>query len=66
MNDFNRTVSQEDSKFIFDGCERMLPSLRSALVVNEQVGLRPGRSAVRLELEQYRAGKRSPWACCFC
>lgn len=59
MNDFNRTVSQEDSKFIFDGCERMLPSLKSALVVNEQVGLRPGRSAVRLELEQYRAGSQT-------
>lgn len=55
MNDFNRNVSPEDSKFIFDGCERMLPSLKNATKVNEWVGLRPGRSTVRLELEHYNA-----------
>uniref|UniRef100_A0A182M103 FAD dependent oxidoreductase domain-containing protein n=1 Tax=Anopheles culicifacies TaxID=139723 RepID=A0A182M103_9DIPT len=54
MNDFNRNVARDDSRFIFDGCERMLPSLRSANVTNEWVGLRPGRDSVRLEMEHYR------------
>uniref|UniRef100_A0A182R549 FAD dependent oxidoreductase domain-containing protein n=1 Tax=Anopheles funestus TaxID=62324 RepID=A0A182R549_ANOFN len=55
MNDFNRNVARDDSRFIFDGCERMLPSLRSATVTNEWVGLRPGRDSVRLEMEHYRS-----------
>ncbi|XP_058446493.1 D-aspartate oxidase-like [Malaya genurostris] len=59
MNDFNRNVSSTDSKFIFDGCERMLPSLKKAPKVKEWVGLRPGRNTVRLELEHYKAGKRT-------
>lgn len=59
MNDFNRNVSKEDSKFIFDGCERMLPSLKNASLVKEQVDLRPGRSTVRLELEHYKKGNQT-------
>ncbi|XP_053694070.1 D-aspartate oxidase-like [Sabethes cyaneus] len=59
MNDFNRNISKDDSKFIFDGCERMLPSLRNATKVREWVGLRPGRSTVRLEVEQYKAGEQT-------
>ncbi|XP_041764912.1 D-amino-acid oxidase [Anopheles merus] len=55
MNDFNRNVKRDDSRFIFDGCERMLPSLRNASVTNEWVGLRPGRDSVRLEMEHYRS-----------
>ncbi|XP_058117221.1 D-amino-acid oxidase-like [Anopheles ziemanni] len=54
MNDFNRNVSQEDSRFIFDGCERKLPSLKNAKITGEWVGLRPGRESVRLELEHYQ------------
>lgn len=63
MNDFNRNVSKEDSKFIFDGCERMLPSLKNASLVKEQVDLRPGRSTVRLELEHYKQGKENSTVC---
>ncbi|XP_055636674.1 D-aspartate oxidase-like [Toxorhynchites rutilus septentrionalis] len=59
MNDFNRNVNAKDSKFIFDGCERMLPSLKNAPKVKEWVGLRPGRSTVRLELEHCEAGKQT-------
>ncbi|XP_055539831.1 D-aspartate oxidase isoform X1 [Wyeomyia smithii] len=59
MNDFNRNINKDDSKFIFDGCERMLPSLRNATKVSEWVGLRPGRSTVRLELERYVIGEQT-------
>lgn len=59
MNDFNRNVDEADSKFIFDGCERLLPSLKNATKVKEWVGLRPGRSTVRLELEHCKAGKET-------
>ncbi|XP_058059743.1 D-amino-acid oxidase-like [Anopheles bellator] len=59
MNDFNRNLSLEDSRFIFDGCERKLPSLKNATVTSEWVGLRPGRDNVRLELDHFRSGNRS-------
>ncbi|XP_055608509.1 D-aspartate oxidase-like [Uranotaenia lowii] len=59
MNDFNRTRNLEDSKFILDGCERMMPSLKRATKIKEWVGLRPGRSSVRLELEHVKAGNQT-------
>uniref|UniRef100_A0A2M4ACK8 Putative d-aspartate oxidase n=1 Tax=Anopheles triannulatus TaxID=58253 RepID=A0A2M4ACK8_9DIPT len=60
MNDFNRNVNREDSRFIFDGCEKKLPSLKKAApLVSEWVGLRPGRDTVRLELEYYKTGNAS-------
>lgn len=57
MNDFNRNVNRDDSRFIFDGCEKKLPSLKNAATLSEWVGLRPGRDTVRLELEHYKTGK---------
>ena len=51
MNDFNRNVNEKDSKFIFDGCQKIMPSLKRAENAREWVGLRPGRSMVRLEID---------------
>lgn len=48
-NDFDRNVSNNDSKFIWDNCVRMVPSIGNAKIDIEWVGLRPGRSCVRLE-----------------
>lgn len=49
--DFDRSVRKEDSKHIYDGCCRMMPSLKACQIIREWVGLRPGRPQVRLECE---------------
>lgn len=54
--DYNTNLSSVDSDFILNGCQRMTPSLRNAEKISEVVGLRPGREAVRLEIEE-RDGK---------
>lgn len=56
VEDYNLKVSPEDSEFIFNGCKRIVPSLRDAVKLSEVVGLRPGRECVRLETE-HRDGK---------
>ncbi|GLI67807.1 hypothetical protein VaNZ11_012095, partial [Volvox africanus] len=50
--DFNLAVSQDDKRRILDGCCRLLPSLRGARVMADWVGLRPGRTSLRLELQR--------------
>jgi D-amino-acid oxidase len=56
IDDFNKTVSGADREFILVGCRNMVPSLENVEVEKEWVGLRPGRSSVRLEMEQYATG----------
>lgn len=56
IEDHNLQVSPTDSTFIFNGCRKIFPSLKSAKTAKEEVGLRPGRESVRLETE-YRDGK---------
>lgn len=51
--DYNTAVNEDDKKFIHDGCIRINKSIKRAPIVNEMVGLRPGRSSVRLERDQY-------------
>lgn len=48
---YNLNVDKYDSMAIRERCEAMLPILKSAPVVREAVGLRPHRSAVRVESE---------------
>lgn len=56
VNDFNLKVSQADKDFITNGCQKLYPSLKNAVLIKDMVGLRPGRQSVRLETE-IRAGK---------
>ncbi|XP_011872484.1 PREDICTED: D-aspartate oxidase [Vollenhovia emeryi] len=49
--DFDRSVREEDSKHIYDGCCRIMPSLKASEIMRAWVGLRPGRPRVRLECE---------------
>ncbi|XP_026727635.1 D-amino-acid oxidase [Trichoplusia ni] len=56
QNDFNRQIDPKDTDFILNGCQRILPGLKDAEIVNVWVGLRPGRNAIRLEPE-VRNGK---------
>lgn len=50
-NDFDLAFRENDKKFIFDGCTEIVPGLKNAPVIRNQVGLRPGRDEVRIELE---------------
>lgn len=52
VNDYNLKASQADSAAIFEGCKKIFPSIKNAEIIKEMVGLRPGRDAVRLEIEQ--------------
>lgn len=49
--DFDCSVREEDSKHIYDGCCRVMPSLKAGEIIRGWVGLRPGRPRVRLECE---------------
>ncbi|KAJ3664524.1 hypothetical protein Zmor_000083 [Zophobas morio] len=55
-DDFSTEVSDDDKKFIFDGCVKYIPSLKHAPVWKHQAGLRPSRDQVRLELERRNIG----------
>ncbi|XP_012256339.2 D-aspartate oxidase [Athalia rosae] len=50
-DDYDREIREEDTKFIHEGCLRILPALRGARILRQWAGLRPGRSSVRLEIE---------------
>lgn len=52
VDDYNLKVSTADSAFIFNGCHKIVPSLKHAPTFNEKVGLRPGRTEVSLKIEQ--------------
>lgn len=51
VNDNNLEVSPIDSTAIFTGCKKIIPSIKNVETIKEMVGLRPGRDAVRLEIE---------------
>ncbi|XP_014679777.1 PREDICTED: D-aspartate oxidase-like [Priapulus caudatus] len=48
------SVDKVDSKAIWERCTAMVPSLKHAEVISEDVGLRPGRKAIRVEMETIR------------
>lgn len=52
VDDYSTNVSPADSTFIFNGCQQIFPSLINSETISEVVGLRPGREAVRLEIEE--------------
>ncbi|EFJ40484.1 hypothetical protein VOLCADRAFT_69505 [Volvox carteri f. nagariensis] len=56
--DFNLSVCPKDRQDILEGCCRLLPSLRSARPVADWVGLRPGRTSLRLEMQPEGGGGR--------
>lgn len=49
--DWSLEVNPATSKNILDRCIRVVPELANCVVLEELVGLRPGRKEVRLELE---------------
>uniref|UniRef100_UPI00358FEA70 D-amino-acid oxidase n=1 Tax=Myxine glutinosa TaxID=7769 RepID=UPI00358FEA70 len=56
LGNWNEEVNDEDRKYIWEGCCKLVPSLRNARVVDEWAGLRPCRSSIRLERETLGSG----------
>jgi glycine/D-amino acid oxidase-like deaminating enzyme len=44
-------VSRDDRERILEGCTRLIPSLADAVIQEDWVGLRPGRTTLRLEID---------------
>lgn len=51
VNDYNTTPDAGDRKLILNGCRQLMPGIVCGREIREMVGLRPGRSSVRLEIE---------------
>lgn len=55
-NDWRLEVDPQTAQTILDKCGRLEPALREADILEHAVGLRPGRTEVRLELEPVSDG----------
>lgn len=53
----NLEVSEDDHQFIMDGCQQLIPGMKHAPLLKRWVGLRPGRSSIRLETELQANGR---------
>ncbi|KAG1658960.1 hypothetical protein FOA52_004376 [Chlamydomonas sp. UWO 241] len=51
VGDWSTEVDASDQKRIWEGCCALVPSLAQGEVVEDWVGLRPGRPSVRVEIE---------------
>ncbi|XP_052090365.1 D-amino-acid oxidase-like [Mytilus californianus] len=47
-------INQKDKNRIWESCVNLVPSLKNAQKIGDWVGLRPGRTKVRLELDEQR------------
>jgi len=56
VGSFDRTPDAADTKMILERCIQLVPELAEAEVLDAAVGLRPGRSEVRLELDRLPSG----------
>jgi len=54
---YHKQINQTHRARIWEGCCRLMPSLREAKVTNEWAGFRPGRSSIRLEKELIDTGR---------
>lgn len=50
-NDWSLDTRIEDREHILEKCSKLIPELKNAEIIEDMVGLRPGRSEVRLEKE---------------
>ncbi len=50
--DWSLEISENDTREIIERCSKIVPAVTNCQILGAAVGLRPGRSAVRLELEQ--------------
>lgn len=67
--DYNKKACPYDAKFIHAGCVAKVAALKNCQVLEEWVGLRPGRKTVRLERDQLVTGlykSKVFFSCYFC
>ncbi|OWF55683.1 D-amino-acid oxidase-like isoform X2 [Mizuhopecten yessoensis] len=57
VGDWNTQVNGADRDSIWNGCCKLLPSLKNAKILDEWVGLRPQRTKIRVELERRQISK---------
>ncbi|XP_033737461.1 D-aspartate oxidase-like [Pecten maximus] len=57
VGDWNTQVDSADRDLIWNGCCKLLPSLKKAEVLEEWVGLRPQRTRIRVELDRKHTGR---------
>jgi D-amino-acid oxidase len=57
VNNWSLEPDEETAQAILDRCARLSPHVRNARVIEHKVGLRPGRSTVRLEAEPQTEGR---------
>jgi len=50
--EWDTSVDEETSRRILERCERILPGISKSKIIEEWVGLRPGRTSIRLEREE--------------
>lgn len=55
---WNTDVDSKDANKIFESCVKLVPSLKNAKKISDWVGLRPGRTTVRLEIEEIHGSKK--------
>lgn len=65
-NDYNSNVNDDDRRFIYDGCIKLIPSIKRAEIEIERVGLRPGRSEVRVERDIFITSKHMTHMAKYC
>ena len=51
QDNWSLSPTDKDSKFILKKCSQIIPELKDVEIIEELVGLRPGRTSVRLEKE---------------
>ena len=51
QDNWSLSPTEQDRKFILKKCSQIIPELRDVEIIEELVGLRPGRTSVRLEKE---------------
>lgn len=56
-NNWDDKINMDVSIKIISNCRQILPGLKDSVVLDNIVGLRPGRNQVRLELEEYNGCK---------
>lgn len=53
------TVDPKESREIIEKCERLCPNIKGAEIDHEWIGVRPGRTSIRLEVEIMNFGQKS-------
>lgn len=56
-NNYNKNVNADDRRHIYEGCLKLNPLVKDAEIIKDMVGLRPGRTEVRLEREIFTTSK---------